>query len=116
MKSASFTAQLVTKIVDNLQISINNIHIRYEDDVSNPGHRFALGITLHKLSAQSTDGQWNETFIEQASDAIHKLCKLDCLAVYLNTETDSLQGQQKPIEKFTSLVITIWLYYMIILY
>ena len=35
-KQASFTAQLVTKIVDNLQISINNIHIRYEDSHSNP--------------------------------------------------------------------------------
>jgi vacuolar protein sorting-associated protein 13A/C len=40
MKSASFTTQLVTKIVDNLQIDISNIHIRYEDDVSHPGVSF----------------------------------------------------------------------------
>ncbi|KAI8057703.1 hypothetical protein BDF22DRAFT_772292 [Syncephalis plumigaleata] len=106
MKSDSFTTQLVTKIVDNLQISISNIHIRYEDNVSHPGHMFALGITLHKLSAQSTDANWNVTFIEHASDTIHKLCKLECLAVYFNTETHSLAGQRDPIETFTSLIAT----------
>jgi hypothetical protein len=36
-QNASFTEQLITKIVDNLQISIKNIHIRYEDAQSNPG-------------------------------------------------------------------------------
>jgi len=28
--------QLMAKIIDNLQISISNIHIRYEDQKSNP--------------------------------------------------------------------------------
>ena len=32
----SFFTQLVTKIIDNLQISVNNIHIRYEDKYNNP--------------------------------------------------------------------------------
>ncbi|RKP26494.1 hypothetical protein SYNPS1DRAFT_27818 [Syncephalis pseudoplumigaleata] len=106
LKSGSFTTQLVTKIVDNLQIEISNIHIRYEDAVSHPGHMFALGITLHKLSAQSTDANWNVTFIEHTADTIHKLCKLECLAVYFNTETHSLAGQKDPIATFTSLIAT----------
>jgi vacuolar protein sorting-associated protein 13A/C len=33
----SFITQLVTKIVDNVQVSITNIHIRYEDSTSYPG-------------------------------------------------------------------------------
>jgi vacuolar protein sorting-associated protein 13A/C len=33
-QTASFVTQLVTKIVDNLQITIKNIHIRYEDRIS----------------------------------------------------------------------------------
>lgn len=35
-KNESFTSSLVTKVVDNLQITVRNIHIRYEDALSNP--------------------------------------------------------------------------------
>lgn len=30
----SFTESLITKIVDNVQVTIKNIHIRYEDEAS----------------------------------------------------------------------------------
>lgn len=43
-KQASFTEQLITKIVDNLQIEIDNIHIRYEDRTS---HIVRLNCVLH---------------------------------------------------------------------
>ena len=46
---------LVTKIIDNLQIVIKNIHIRFEDNSSHPQSSFALGLTLSNLSAVSTD-------------------------------------------------------------
>jgi len=36
-KSQGFAESVVTKIIDNLQISVKNIHIRYEDSTSNPG-------------------------------------------------------------------------------
>lgn len=35
-KNATFVNQLITKVVDNLQVSINNIHVRFEDKLSNP--------------------------------------------------------------------------------
>lgn len=31
-KGDSFTDKLVTKIIDNLQVTVNKIHIRYEDE------------------------------------------------------------------------------------
>lgn len=68
-----FISSLTTKIIDNLQVSIKNIHIRFEDNVSDPGHPFAAGITLKELSAVSTDGQWNPTFISEATNTIHKV-------------------------------------------
>ncbi|KAK9761464.1 Vacuolar protein sorting-associated protein 13, partial [Basidiobolus ranarum] len=105
-KSNSFTLQLVTKIVDNLQVSINNIHIRYEDQISNPDHPFSVGVTLSELSAVSTDENWNETFISQPTDAVHKLLKLKSLGVYWNTESKSLAGKsyEEFIRSFTSLI------------
>ncbi|KAI1358803.1 hypothetical protein F5Y08DRAFT_104397 [Xylaria arbuscula] len=87
-KSQSFTESLVTKIVDNLQVTVKNIHIRYEDSISAPGHPFALGATLGEFSAVSTDGQWKPTFIQNTSQTTHKLATLASLAVYWNTDSD----------------------------
>ncbi|KAJ1978459.1 Vacuolar protein sorting-associated protein 13 [Dimargaris xerosporica] len=95
-KQTSFYMQLVTKIIDNLQVSIENIHIRYEDDVSNPDHRFAMGITLSELSAVSTDEHWNVKFIDDPFQDVHKLLRLGHLAVYFNSDLTSLAGQALP--------------------
>ena len=89
-KSQSFTESLVTKIVDNLQVEIKNIHVRYEDSISAPGHPFALGLTLEEFSAVSTDGQWKPTFIQDSARSTHKLATLDALAVYWNTDSELL--------------------------
>ncbi|KAI2601996.1 vacuolar protein sorting-associated protein 13 [Hypoxylon sp. NC1633] len=89
-KSQSFTESLVTKIVDNLQVTVKNIHVRYEDSISAPGHPFALGVTLAEFSAVSTDGEWKPTFIQNSSKTTHKLAKLGALAIYWNTDTTLL--------------------------
>lgn len=86
-KSQSFTDSLVTKIVDNLQVTVKNIHVRYEDSISAPGHPFALGVTLEEFSAISTDGNWKPTFIQDSSKTTHKLATLGALSVYWNTDT-----------------------------
>lgn len=89
-KSQSFTQSLVTKIVDNLQVTVKNIHVRYEDSISAPGHPFALGLTLEEFSAVSTNGEWKPTFIQESTTVTHKLATLGALAVYWNTDTDLL--------------------------
>jgi vacuolar protein sorting-associated protein 13A/C len=89
-KSQSFTESLVTKIVDNLQITVKNIHVRYEDSISAPGHPFALGLTLQEFSAVSTDGEWKTTYIQDTVGPTHKLATLGALAVYWNTDTHLL--------------------------
>jgi vacuolar protein sorting-associated protein 13A/C len=96
-KNQSFTQSLLTKIVDNLQVSIKNIHIRYEDSISAPGHPFALGVTLEEFSAVSTDGEWNPTFIQVSTKSTHKLATLGALAVYWNTDT-TLMGSGREME------------------
>ncbi len=93
-KNQSFTASLVTAIVDNLQVSIRNIHVRYEDSISDPGHPFAVGISLEELSAVSTDENWRPTFIQGTADSTHKLATLGALAVYWDTDA-SLLGTGK---------------------
>jgi vacuolar protein sorting-associated protein 13A/C len=86
-KNQSFTASLVTAIVDNVQVTIKNIHIRYEDSIADPGHPFALGLTLADFSAVSTDENWKPTFIQGNAASTHKLATLGSLAVYWDTDS-----------------------------
>ncbi|KAJ5779395.1 Vacuolar protein sorting-associated protein 13 [Penicillium paradoxum] len=89
-RNQSFTQSMITAVVDNLQISIKNVHFRYEDSIASPGHPFAVGLTLKELSAVSTDGEWNPTFIQSDSDVTHKLAVLGALSVYWNTDATLL--------------------------
>lgn len=87
-KNQSFTQSLVTAIVDNLQISIKNVHVRYEDAISAPGHPFAIGLTLKEMSAVSTDSDWRPTFIQATSGNSHKLAVLNSFGLYWNSNAE----------------------------
>ncbi|XP_023553987.1 uncharacterized protein LOC111811402 [Cucurbita pepo subsp. pepo] len=83
----SWLGSLISTIIGNLKLSISNIHVRYEDIESNPGHPFAAGVSLEKLSAVTVDDDWKETFITGgALDRIHKFVELNQLAVYLDCD------------------------------
>lgn len=89
-RNQSFTQSMITAVVDNLQISIKNVHFRYEDSIASHSHPFAVGVTLKELSAASTDANWNPTFIQSTSGTTHKLAVLGALAVYWNTDAQLL--------------------------
>ncbi|CAN1333900.1 Intermembrane lipid transfer protein VPS13 [Linum perenne] len=83
----SWLGSLINTIIGNLKLSISNIHIRYEDAESNPGHPFAAGITLEKLSAVTIDDNGMETFATGgALNRIQKSVELGELAVYLDSD------------------------------
>lgn len=86
----SFTESLVTKIVDNLQVTIKNIHVRYEDDGVLTDSPYALGLTLDELSAVSTDNQWKPSFISITQSLSRKLLMLKNFSCYMNTESSSV--------------------------
>ncbi|KRT85331.1 hypothetical protein AMK59_1583, partial [Oryctes borbonicus] len=88
--------KLTTQIIRNVQVSIKNIHIRYEDRVTNPGHPFSMGVTLSKLIVQTTDADWIPTVVyeDRADIKIHKIVDLEGLAVYWNC--DSLMYNNLP--------------------
>lgn len=81
-KNDTFANQLITRILNNLQFSIKNIHIRYEDNVSTQ-HRFAAGITLNELSAITTDENWTPNTIGEAVNTIFKVIDMLTLMQHL---------------------------------
>ncbi len=74
---------LAMKVVDNIQIFLDRVHVRYEDE--GRGEPFAAGLTLDALHAQSTDAQWQPSFLTVAQKIVHKLVSLSHLALYFNT-------------------------------
>ncbi|CAH8391411.1 unnamed protein product [Eruca vesicaria subsp. sativa] len=83
----SWIGSLVDTVMGNLKLSISNIHIRYEDLESNPGHPFSAGVTLEKLLAVTVDENGKETFITGGTLAsIQKSVELDRLALYLDSD------------------------------
>ncbi|KAL3132003.1 hypothetical protein ABBQ32_008624 [Trebouxia sp. C0010 RCD-2024] len=76
---------IIDTVIGNLQTSITNVHIRYEDDVSNPGVPFACGLTLEKLSAHTVDEDGNEAFVkDNPLSLLRKASQLRRFAAYFD--------------------------------
>ena len=80
---ASWSARLVTKIVDNLQIHVSNVHIRYEDRVLHADDPFSFGLMIGRFAAESTDSTWKPSYVENQK-ILFKLCSLQGLSFYVN--------------------------------
>lgn len=84
--SDGFTTSLINKIVDNVQVSIKNIHIRYEDfDCVFSREPTTIGIFLQNLSASTCNDNWEQMFMESINDISRKLLKLDNLGFYIKS-------------------------------
>ncbi|XAR56953.1 hypothetical protein NMG60_11024930 [Bertholletia excelsa] len=94
--SGTWLGSLIGTIIGNLKISISNVHIRYEDSISHPGHPFSCGVTLAKLAAVTTDDQGNETFdTSGALDRLRKSLQLERLAVYHDSNCSLWKSRRK---------------------
>lgn len=50
VKEAGMMKGLITKIIDNLQIQIQNVHVRIEnEDLEDKQSTFSLGVTLKSM-------------------------------------------------------------------
>lgn len=100
-----FLNAFVGKFVDNIQVTLREVHVRYEDKLSCPSN-FCIGISFESLHLQTRDlfnNQQEEIFSPQktslpqdktrnyekelnitGSDSFHKLVELNHLAVYWN--------------------------------
>ncbi|KAG7207931.1 hypothetical protein KM043_009519 [Ampulex compressa] len=91
----TYGTSLVTNIIENIQLNIKDVHIRYEDAMTlTDGSGIALGITIGGLTAQSCDASWIPGSTSwNLTDASFKLMELDRLSVYWNhLNTDQFFG------------------------
>ncbi|KAF2983033.1 hypothetical protein EK904_011694 [Melospiza melodia maxima] len=87
-KQDTFVEKLVTQVIKNLQLKISNIHIRYEDDITNRDNPLSFGISLQNLSMQTSDKNWNPCLHDETAKLFHKLVRLDNLFAYWNVKSE----------------------------
>ncbi|XP_071874811.1 vacuolar protein sorting 13D isoform X1 [Bombus fervidus] len=82
----NYGTSLITNIIENLQLNIKDVHIRYEDGVTlSDGTGVTLGVTIGALTAQSCDASWIPGSTSwNLTDASFKLMELDKLSIYWN--------------------------------
>lgn len=76
--------KLTAQIIKNVQVFITSIHVRYEDKVINPSSPLAVGVTLHNITAQTTDSNWLPAVVDASTRKIFKLLRMESLSLYWN--------------------------------
>jgi len=82
---SGFADKLLETIINNVQIRINNVHVRYEDSITMRDNPFVVGCTLESLIAESTDSNWNVAFLKEIHENAYKVSHgyiyLSCLSL-----------------------------------
>ena len=84
-----------SKIVDNLEISLKNIHVRYEDTHALNGSTYSAGVTLSSFVLTTCDANWKTSFVARSDEPIRKLCKVENFGFYWNMTSQSLEGLEQ---------------------
>ncbi|KAK9815130.1 hypothetical protein WJX73_008307 [Symbiochloris irregularis] len=86
---------IIDTVLGNIQLVVSNIHVRYEDDTSNPDMPFAVGFTLERLSAHTVDEQGEKAFVtNNPMDFLRKASELRRLALYFDVGIDLWKTEQ----------------------
>nr|XP_051678303.1 intermembrane lipid transfer protein VPS13C isoform X2 [Oryctolagus cuniculus] len=97
-KKDTFFEKLATQIIKNVQVKITDIHIKYEDDVTDPKRPLSFGVTLGELSLLTTNEHWTPCILNEEEKIIYKLIKLDSLSAYWNVNCSmSYRGSRERI-------------------
>ncbi|KAL4492372.1 hypothetical protein ABPG72_005507 [Tetrahymena utriculariae] len=95
----SYLGKLTKRIIDNLELTIQRIHFRWEDKIQ----QYSWGISLEEISVFTCDGEWKKKFLDgtQTQDQlIRKLGEIKNLSLYWNDqETEFLTRDQQNINQ-----------------
>ncbi|XP_033612139.1 vacuolar protein sorting-associated protein 13C, partial [Fukomys damarensis] len=97
-KKDTFLEKLATQVIKNVQVKITDIHLKYEDDVTDPERPLSFGVTLGELSLLTANEHWTPCILNEAEKIIYKLIRLDSLSAYWNVNCRlSYQGSREQI-------------------
>ncbi|XP_034937793.1 vacuolar protein sorting-associated protein 13 isoform X2 [Chelonus insularis] len=100
----SMVEKLIARMIKNIHVEINRIHVRYEDHITFKEHPFSIGFSLNRLALESCDMSWLPTANLKdmyAIPQIFKLLTMDGFAIYLNPNL--MQFSTQPSANYISL-------------
>ncbi|XP_023343767.1 vacuolar protein sorting-associated protein 13A [Eurytemora carolleeae] len=80
---------MIATFMNNVQVFIDRVHIRYEDNISIPGRFISCGICLESLAAETTNSKWKSCEINGNSKSIFKLVRFEKFCCYWNPSESS---------------------------
>lgn len=89
-----YFSKMVVKIIDNIQVTIKNIHVRYEDEITK---NYSFGVTLEELKIYTVNRHGEPEFIDRTkkeyqNEPLRKKLILSEFGVYWNEKSDFFQG------------------------
>eukprot|EP00124_Ichthyophonus_hoferi_P003606 Ihof_evm1s323 gene=Ihof_evmTU1s323 len=103
----NFNATLVGKIINNLQLVIEDVHLRYEDCTSTPEQPLAIGLTLESFTARSTNEYGEIQFVQGESPFSHKELQLKNLALYYHVNAPMMPSESIQRHEFFAFMNTV---------
>lgn len=88
---------LYNRIWNNLELHINNVHIRYEDTHSCPSP-LVIGLCLQSLSADTTNHKWKKAQIDGNAATVNKVVDFVSASLYINPGSE----RQRLVKPHTS--------------
>ncbi|XP_076634172.1 intermembrane lipid transfer protein VPS13A isoform X1 [Colletes latitarsis] len=78
---------LLASVTKNFQISINNVHIRYEEKLNDS--LCACGICIQSISVMTTNSKWKPGVCASNTNTIYQLVRAESLSIYMDHDTES---------------------------
>ena len=87
-QQASSLEKLAAKIIDNLQVKVKNIYVRYEDEYSGaPTHgMLVVGVSLQEFAMHTTDAQGQPSEASGNEEVTHKAAIVKNFSVFMDYE------------------------------
>lgn len=70
MENGGFLETLITTVMNNLQIYIRGVHIRFEDSITNTDSPRALGLCIQTISLETTNRFYIIYFNEKKNELL----------------------------------------------
>ena len=97
-RQKTFAQRLQEGVANNVQISVENVHIRYEDSDTDPHNPVALGFVMSSARCFRANSEWAEQYISETLGMIHRVLTLEDWSAYLHP----CEREEMLVHKFPS--------------
>ncbi|XP_078045899.1 intermembrane lipid transfer protein VPS13A isoform X2 [Augochlora pura] len=84
---AEFFDNIFNLVTKNFQITINNVHIRYEEKLNES--LCACGICIQSISVMTTNSKWKPGVCGNNVNTVYQLVRAESLSMYMDHDTES---------------------------